>query len=180
MKILSNIIQSSLFIALLTTSACNKLTEFEDVNLSPNNPSQANSASLLTNAMLSVGTLSSSDYNYWPIGSLYTQQFADVTYIEESRYKTVNWDYKYLYTGPLNSLNYVIKLNTDEATKIAAAANGSNANQIAVARILKAFFFLNITDRWGDVPYSQALKGKEAFSPVLDTQQAIYTDLFKE
>ena len=180
MKILSNIIKSSLFIALLATSACNKLTEFEDLNVSPNNPSQPNSASLLTNAMLSVGTLSSSDYNYYPIGSLYTQQFADVTYIEESRYKTVNWDYNYLYTGPLNSLNFVIKLNTDEATKVAAAANGSNANQIAVARILKAFFYLNITDRWGDVPYSQSLKGKEAFSPVFDTQQAIYTDLFKE
>lgn len=37
-----------------------------------------------------------------------------------------------------------------------------------------------MTDRWGDIPYSQALKGKEAFSPVYDKQQDIYTNLFKE
>ena len=64
--------------------------------------------------------------------------------------------------------------------KSAAAANGSNANQIAIARILKAYFFQFITDRWGDVPYSQALKGSENFSPAFDKQQDIYKDLFKE
>jgi Starch-binding associating with outer membrane len=180
MKILSNIIKSSLFLALLSSNACSKLTNFGDLNVSPNSPSQPNTASLFTNAMISVGGLATSDYGYWPIGSIYTQQFGDVTYIEESRYKTVNWGYTHLYTGPLNALNFIIKLNTDESTKVKAATNGSNANQIATARILKAFFFHNITDRWGDIPYSQALKGKDAFSPIFDTQQSIYTDLFKE
>jgi hypothetical protein len=190
MKMFSNILKSSLVIALLATSACSKFTDFGELNVSQNNPAQPNTASLFTNAMITVGGVSSSDYGYYPIGSLYTQQMGDVTYIEESRYKTVNWDYGYLFTGvttsttlptgPLNALNYIIKLNTDADTKVTAAANGSNANQIAIARILKAFFFLNITDRWGDIPYSQALKGAAGFSPVFDTQQSIYTDLFKE
>ena len=184
MKIISNILKSCLVIALLATSACNKFTDFGELNVSPNDPSTPNTASLLTNAMIWVGKVATS-----VTGSLYTQQFADVIYIEESRYKTVNFDYDYLFTGsefttprtaPLNALNAVIKLNTDAATKVAAAANGSNANQIAVARILKAYFYLIITDSWGDVPYSQALKGSAAFSPVFDKQQDIYTDLFKE
>ena len=37
-----------------------------------------------------------------------------------------------------------------------------------------------LTDRWGDIPYSEALKGSADFSPAFDTQQSIYTDLFKE
>jgi hypothetical protein len=180
MNILTKIIKSSLIVALLATIACSKFTDFGDINVSPNSPSQPNTASLFTNAMISVGGVVSSDYGYWPVGSIYTQQFGDVTYIEESRYKTVNWNYSHLYAGPLNALNFIIKLNTDESTKVTAATNGSNANQIAIARILKAFFFHNITDRWGDIPYSQALKGKDAFSPVFDTQQSIYNDLFKE
>jgi uncharacterized protein YaiE (UPF0345 family) len=184
MKIFSNILKSSLVIALLATSACAQFTDFGELNVSSNDPSQPNTASLLTNAMIWVGTVSTAN-----VPCLYTQQFGDVTYIEESRYKTVNFDYDYLFTGseftspktgPLNALNFVIKLNTDAATKGTAASNGSNANQIAVARILKAYFYLIITDSWGDVPYSQALKGATAFSPVFDAQQAIYTDLFKE
>jgi hypothetical protein len=183
MKMLSNIIKSSLVIALLATSACSKFTDFGDINTSPNSPAKPNTASLFTNAMISVGGVVTEE-----TPCLYVQHFGDVTYIEESRYKSVNFDYDYLYsgspflerTGPLNTLNFIIKLNTDAATKASVATNGSNANQIAVARILRAFFFLNITDRWGDVPYSQALKGAATFSPAFDAQQAIYADLFKE
>jgi hypothetical protein len=183
MKVLSNILKSSLVFALLATSACTQFTDFGDINTSSNSPAKPNTASLFTNAMISVGGVVTE-----ATPCLYVQYFGDVTYIEESRYKTVNFDFDYLYsgspflerTGPLNTLNYIIQLNTDATTKIAVAVNGSNANQIAVARILKAYFFLNITDRWGDVPYAQALKGKEGFSPAFDAQQAIYTDLFKE
>lgn len=149
--------------------------DFGDMNVSPNSPANPNTASILTSALRSVGGVVT---NITP--ALYVQQFGDVTYIEESRYKTVQFDYAGMYTGPLNNLNYIIKLNTDAATKSTAAANGSNANQIATARILKAYFYQTLTDRWGDIPYSQALKGAEGFSPSFDSQQAIYSDLFKE
>lgn len=170
----------ALFAGLLTsTVACN---DFGDTNVNPNNPSAPNTAGLFTGAIRNVGTINNqvgpAAYNSVP--ALYVQQFADVTYIEESRYKTINFSYNNLYTGPLNNLQQIIDLNTNEATKVAAATNGSNSNQIAVARILKAYFFQFITDRWGDVPYSQALKGNTNFSPAFDKQQDIYNDLFKE
>lgn len=148
---------------------------FGDMNVSPNSPANPNTASLLTGAMRGVGGVIT---NIVP--ALYVQQFGDVTYIEESRYKTVQFDYNGTYTGPLNNLQYIIKLNTDEATKNTAAANGSNANQIAIARILKAYYYQSITDRWGDIPYTSALQGDKNFSPAFDSQQAIYNDLFKE
>lgn len=159
---------------LLLTTACDP-GDFGDMNISPNSPSIPNTASFLTGALRNVGVM-----NTDMTPALYTQQFGDITYIEESRYKTIFFNFNGYYTGPLNAYNQIIKLNTDEATKVTSSANGSNANQIAVSRIAKAYTYWWMTDRWGDIPYSQALKGKENFSPVYDTQASIYTDLFKE
>lgn len=182
MKNIINKIKIGSFALLLTAVSCDKFTDFGDINTSPNSPSQPTTASLLTGALSSysfgIGSTTGSANAMAP--NMYVQHFGDITYIEESRYKTVFWNYTGFYTGPLNNLSTIIKLNTDEATKVTAAANGSNANQIATARILKAFLFLHITDRWGDIPYTQALKGKENFTPAFDKQQDIYTDLFKE
>jgi hypothetical protein len=47
-----------------------------------------------------------------------------------------------------------------------------------VARILKAYIFSTITDRWGDVPYSQALKGDK--NPGFDKQEDIYRGCMRE
>lgn len=167
-------------LVMLTVVGCN---DFGDMNVNPNNPSVPVTASLLTGAQRSLGTMNAQvgpgAANSAP--ALYVQQISDVTYIEDSRYKTINFNiYNGYYTGPLNSYQQIINLNTAEATKSAAAAYGSNANQIATARILKAYVFQWLTDRWGDIPYSQALKGSENFSPAFDKQQDIYTDLFKE
>ena len=171
MKSLHKLVLTLLYVAVLAT-ACN---DFGNLNVSANNPAQPNTAGLLTGALTTVGDLATGI-----VPCLYAQQLGDVTYIEESRYKTVNFDYAGFYTGPLNALQNIIKLNTDADTKTTAAANGSNANQIATARILKAYIFLHITDTWGDIPYSAALKGQSNFSPIFDKQQDIYTDLFKE
>ena len=165
---------------LTATVACN---DFGDLNVNPNSALYPNTASLLTGAeRTGLGTINSQvgpgSFNITP--ALYVQQFSDVTYIEDSRYKTINFSYNGLYAGPLVNLQQVIDQNTNVATKGLAAGYGSNANQIAIARIVKAYIYQFITDRWGDVPYSQALKGDQNFSPAFDKQQDIYTDLFKE
>lgn len=181
--------KASLLLAgvLLTTAACN---DFGDINVNPNSPLTPNTASLITGAERVVGLLNGQatpgGFNITP--AIYVQQFGDVTYVEESRYKTINFSYNGLYGGlvaglpgaPLANLQEVIEQNTNESTKALAANYGSNANQIAIARILKAYTYQQITDRWGDIPYSQALQGSENFSPAFDKQQDIYTDLFKE
>lgn len=165
---------------LVGLSAC-ELGDFGDINTDPGRPTSPNTAAMFTSVMRNIADMSSD-----MVAGLYAQHFGDVIYIEESRYKTLFFNYNSyysntpLYNGTLNNLQTIIKLNTDAETKEVTAINGSNANQIALARILKAYCFLWITDRWGDVPYSEALKGKENFSPKYDTQQSIYNDLFKE
>ena len=54
-----------------------------------------------------------------------------------------------------------------------ADRSGSKAYS-GVAKIMKAYTFSIATDTWGDVPYSQALKGEEIQQPRLDKQEDIY------
>jgi hypothetical protein len=45
---------------------------------------------------------------------------------------------------------------------------------------MKSYIFSEMTDAMGDLPYSEALKGDTNLTPAYDTQQQIYTGLFKD
>ena len=149
--------------------------DFDDINIDPNNTTSVQPETLLTNSLRSINSVLNSAT---PV--LYVQHMAETQYTDASRYSDVNFDFNGWYTGPLADLNHIIELNTDEATSAEALASGSNANQIAVARILKAYFYHHMTDRWGPLPYSQALQGRENFTPAYDSQESIYNALFDE
>jgi len=47
--------------------------------------------------------------------------------------------------------------------------------------VLKSFMFSTITDKWGDIPYSEALEGRTGvFFPKFDTQREVYEGLFAD
>ncbi|AOM76543.1 SusD/RagB family nutrient-binding outer membrane lipoprotein [Pedobacter steynii] len=163
--------------------------DFGDINVSPNAPDKPVTSLLLTSAERYIGRTTAvtstatapgiiNDY----AAKLYTQQISEMLYTSESRYNTKIYNYTGIYNSPLQDLTLIIKLNTDAATKTLphVANNGSNSDQIAVARILRAFYFQNITDRWGDVAYSEALQGLAKPTPKFDRQKDIYIALFKE
>jgi hypothetical protein len=50
-------------------------------------------------------------------------------------------------------------------------------NQVAIADILQVYAFQCVVDAFGDMPYSEALKGIEDASPAYDDAATIYTDL---
>lgn len=150
--------------------------EFDDLNVDPNNPVSVQTGTLITSAQRSMSDAVGSS-----LGALYAQHISDIIYTEGGRYQSILADFSTWYSGPLQNLQTVIDLNTDPATSKDAAASGSNANQIAVARIMKAYFFHFLTDRWGALPYSEALKAREGiYSPKYDSQEAIYAALFTE
>lgn len=153
-------------------------SDFGDINVDPNRSISVATATLLTGAMRAMGDVVGRENEV-----LYVQHMAETQYTEDSRYQTVNYDFNGWYTGPLAKLQHYIDLNTAEATKLSSLSGGSNDNQIAVGRILKAYFYTFLTDRWGPIPYSQALTGgKEGgtFTPAYDSQKDIYFDLFDE
>lgn len=162
-----------LFAACVSFTSC-ETVDFGSTNIDPNSPSTPSTALLFTNAQKSV-----SGYIASATSNCYVQYLSNGQYDEESRYQTLNWSFNGFYAA-LVDLQKIVELNTDESTKVAASANGSNANQIAAATILRVWFFHGMTDRWGMIPYTEALQGLENPYPVFDTQQTIYNGLFNE
>ncbi len=138
--------------------SCNQFDD--DINTNPNQPSQASGPQLIASAALSLPGLSST-----PQGEFFGQYLAETQYVTASLYPVTSTSFYWLYQGPLMDLETVLSTSVVN-------------NELAVAKILKAYYFWHITDRWGDVPYSEALRGAEDFTPAYDTQEAIYNSLF--
>lgn len=153
-----------LFAAITFTSSCKKFDG--SLNVDPNRPTKASGTQLIANAELFLPDMSSS-----PFGVHYPQHLSNTSFTDNSRYTTINFNFYSWYTGPLMNLETVLTSPLD-------ANEGPVVNQVAVAKILKAYFYWFMTDRWGDIPYSEALKGKDNFTPKYDRQQDIYNALF--
>lgn len=135
---------------------CNKLEDFGDTNLNPAATTQANVSALLANSLTQLGS-----YSFSARGGYYAQYFSETQYPDASLYSLPQLDFTGEYSGVLYDLQNII------------VENKSN-NQNNVAKIVQQYIFWTITDRWGDVPYSQALKGITVTAPVYDKQEDIY------
>jgi hypothetical protein len=159
-----------LYIIIVLAFTLVSCTKFSDsINRDPNQPDTFSNPKLLTYAILRMDTTTATAY-----GLLYVQHLSEKVYTDASRYINISFEFSSFYADALMNLNKIIKtvhFNEEE---------GSANNQKAVARILRAYFFWYITDRWGDVPYKEALLGREKIDPAYDSQKDIYTDLFKE
>ena len=165
------ILFSSLVFGLIVASC----SDFGDINTTPNETTKTSMAALLTSSLRSVSGVVSRTTE-----ELYAQHMSETQYSDGSRYDIVNFDFNGWYTGPLANLQLILDMNSNPETAVDVLPSGSNNNQMAAARILKAYFYSFMTDRWGPLPYSQALKGREDFTPAYDSQDEIYTDLLKE
>lgn len=149
----------------LLAGGCTKFNE--NINRDPNLPSTASNTQLIANAQLYLPNVSSAPQ------AVYNAQFLSETqYPNLSLYNQVAHSFYGFYTSPLMNLESVLTSTTLNGNE------GPVNNQLAVAKILKAFYFWHMTDRWGDIPYSEALKGKGDFTPKYDTQKDIYDSLF--
>lgn len=170
-------------IAILSLGSCG---DFDDINLDPNNPSQADTRFLFVRAMqgTTFSVFSSAPAPsvslYDPFSQLYPQYFAEALNIQYSQFQIVDFSLGVYYNTFLRNLKLIIAMNQDEDQKSTefVGAMGSNDNQIAVAKTLEAFYYMHMTDVLGSIYYSEALLGDEGnFTPKFETQEAIYTAL---
>lgn len=178
MKKLNKYITLSLVGMAMLAASCDKIEDFGDTNVDPTKVAIPSTRSLLTNAMQnSTGLFIGSGQ-----GTTMAQHFSEGPYLTSSGYGDAigGQAYSGWYTSPLIQLKKIIDYNTAGTVEADPGANGSKNNQIAVARIMKAFIFWKLTDRWGDLPYSEALMGGDNITPKYDKQEDIYKDLFKE
>ncbi len=71
------------------------------------------------------------------------------------------------YAGALADMEELIK-----------ASEGSSPYYAGIAKILKAYTYHILVDLWGDVPFSEALKGASSLQPKYDGSESIYAGLF--
>ncbi|MFN8257297.1 MAG: SusD/RagB family nutrient-binding outer membrane lipoprotein [Bacteroidales bacterium] len=166
MKKLFNILLAVLMAGILLNS-CTKLEDFGDTNDDPSVTPTPITAALLTNALSQIGGFATITRQ-----GLYCQYFSETQYTEVSLYSLPKLSSTGNYSGILMDCQDIINNCTNEATQPAASKSGSLNNQIAIARIIKAYVFWYVTDSWGDVPYTTALTG--SIDVTYETQESIY------
>ena len=71
--------------------------------------------------------------------------------------------------------------NVRDIYTLASRAEYKNNSFMGISRILEVYAFSILTDTYGDIPYTEANKGKEGIvEPKFDRQKDIYLDLFKK
>ena len=162
-------------VAMAGTQSCNKIKDFKDINSNPNSTTMPIPAALLTNVEAGLGGNLGFDAGGINTGAgLYSQYYSETQYTEVSRYNKPTYNYDTYFTGPIQDLQTIINYNSDPATANAASNYGSNKNQIAIARILKAHYVKLLTDAVGDIPYFNALKGNSGVIQVLMTSNRTF------
>jgi len=152
-----------IFIAamVLSVGAC---TEFEEMQVDPNRATQTHPGLLLTN-------LEAITFNYINIGStLASRQLAYTDGAADEQY--YNWQRSGF--GRYNSMRQAVKMDQE-------AARLDLDNYKALALFFESFHIIELTKVFGDVPYSDALQAEDGiFSPVYDTQEAIYMKVLND
>lgn len=173
---ISKNMKSVLVGALMVSSILSCKKEFGDTNVDSRQPSPLalKTRFLLASAQQQVHTAVFGNTT----GNYYVQYLSEGPYPGGSLYSTKNFNWDATYIGPLYDLDRIVKF-VDEGAPEADPSNGSPANQKAVANILKSFFYMTMTDRWGDIPYTEALKGTENLAPAYTKQQEIYNSIFQ-
>lgn len=109
----------------------------------------------------------------WSIGNIVIQQTAKIQFVNEDRYiwgdRSGLWSSLY---GVLRDVNNLYTLSD---------ASGFN-NYKGVALVMKSWIFSVLTDAYGDVPYSEAIRGKSdgILTPVYDPQEQIYAGILAD
>jgi hypothetical protein len=156
---------SSFFYASVFLTSC---TDFGDINVDPDVSPSANPKEVLTSAQgylawVMEGTITD-DLALW---NQYWTQGPGVSLGDTERYRSEPGNYDNIwarsYSNGLTDLEYVI-------------SNGNSA-QKGIAKVMKANTYQVLVDLFGDIPYSEAIKGEANFAPKYDDDKVIYADL---
>jgi Starch-binding associating with outer membrane len=157
-------------LALLITvsGGCKKYSDFQ---VNPNQPSTATPALLLTNICYSI---------FWYDNTPAAFAGRHLTYYERGNSVV---DYSWNSTNGNND-NYNIE-NFDVLRQVmqmdSLAVQGGQPQYLGLTKFFRALLFSQMTEVYGDIPYSQALQGNGGnFKPTYDTQENIYKGILQE
>ncbi len=172
-KLITQIVFTSL-ILLFSVTSCKK--EFLDINENPNNPLDVEVEVLLPSAQAAIAHVMGNNLQIF--GGFYAQYWTQSS--SASQYKTIeqyspaanDFDdpWRILYADALQDLKKMREKATLKEWD----------NYIAIAKILEAYTYQVLTDNWGRIPFSEALRAEEGLlSPIYDSQESVYNGIIK-
>jgi hypothetical protein len=168
-KIANRTLAALLLLVMIFASSC----ELEEANINPNDVTKVPANVILPFNQERVARLMAGTTQV--MAGIFVQYYKGVenhplpvqTYrIDEALY--TEWNFQDYYNGPMVNLSHMIKI---------AEENGKMPHYVGIGKTLLALCLGNVTSLWGDVPFSQALKGSEIIAPIYDDQQSIYEDI---
>lgn len=157
--------------AIFMMASCTK--DFEEVNTNPNVPTSVTPDLLLSGVIRN--TLNDQVNEAWGIGNIVVQHTAKIQFVNEDRYL---WGER---TGLWNSV-YSNMRNVENIISFAEKSEPVQNNYLGIALIMKSWMFSLATDAYGDIPYTDATKGKSLsnYAPSYQTQEAIYDGILAD
>lgn len=170
-------------------TSCSDLT---DLNVDDKNPAVVPASSLFTAAEKGIAEQVVNSNVNKNIFRLVNQQWTETTYIDESVYQWTSrkisdnhWGAYFSGTstndGSLSDLAaaklFVEKEVILESDPDYNAKKAIRENQLAMIDILSVYGYQILVDTFGDIPYSEALKGSGNYLPKYDKAIDIYKDL---
>src|SRR5690606_10048567 len=145
-----------------------------ELNENPNEPVSVGAEFLLPSAIVSGATRAHGSSLNMDLVGLWVQHYAEHLYTTEDVYEVsdaaISGHWSGFYAGPLRNLYEVIEQG--EATQ--------RPNVTAVGLTLQVWLMQIVTDLWGDVGYSEALKGRDSrpdMTVPYDPQSEVYDRL---
>lgn len=156
------------FIAAMFVAGCKK--NYLDVNTNPNSTPSASPNFVFTNAL---NTTVNNEVAQNDLGSYFSgQRTQSSSYILSTNifaYQFSNSDFNF-YDPIYNNLeDYQYVINNADANKQSFLKGPS--------KVMKAYLFQKLVDLYGNVPFTEALKGAANLAPKFDNQKAIYEAL---
>jgi hypothetical protein len=165
MKQFKQIIFSTL-LAVFVFVSCTE--DFEEINQDPNNPTAIPSHLLLPSV---ARQFQNTNYSTFVGGDLagWAGQLAKVQYNDEQRYiprtSVINSTWNNTYAISISDASSMYKLGKEEG----------NNNMMGVALTLQAYGYAMLTDIYGNIPFTEAMKGDEGITtPIYDSQEVVY------
>jgi hypothetical protein len=137
-------------------SSCQK---FEDLEKDPNRPGEVPPSLVFTNVLYGIYYSPWSDEQRW-------NQFwcSNYAYYDDQEYDWTTTSFNYT---QLKNVNQMIA----EATRVGLPENNPYS---ALGKFFKAYYFVDMSMRLGDVPLTDALKSLGNTKPKYDTQKAVF------
>lgn len=163
-------------LSLMTITGCD---DFDDTNVDPKSPTKVDPPYLFTYAQIELADFVATSSVNTNVGRLLAQYWSQTTYTTESRYSLQErelpgalWNnhYRDVLVNLKTARELVPEFETNEAI-----AN----NQIAMITVLEVYAYQMLVDVFGNVPYDEALQGRDLKTPSYEDAETIYNDLIE-